>query len=129
MLYTPNLFGFIISDAENMCRGCEHRPVTHRETFEFPFVPEDILEDIFVLRYVGPVDAIVPVGLKSVKSLCTSSYHSRSHHCPWFGIFLGQHERHQVDFAQSTFTENTVIRESVILLVVTSVDFSLSVRP
>ena len=46
----------------------------------------------------------------------------RSHICPWLSVFLGQHERHKVYLAQRTRPHDSVIRISIIFLVVCSVN-------
>lgn len=43
---------------------------------------------------------------------------SRGHEGPRLGVLLREHEGHEVDLPESTFTENTVVAHPVILFVV-----------
>ena len=60
MPYVPNLYAYDVSRDCEFERWCKDQPVTHRETLIFPFIAEDILEDVFIFGYMCPIHAIVP---------------------------------------------------------------------
>jgi hypothetical protein len=59
-LYVPNLlWTFNLLPCKHTGNEAELSPVTHRETFEFPFITKDVLENVFVLRYVRSIHTII----------------------------------------------------------------------
>ena len=68
---------------------------------ELPLLPEDVTQEGWVLRAMKPVQLVVG-----------------SHVRPGVGVLLSEHERHEVDLAQSSWADNAVIPEALVLLVV-----------
>lgn len=73
---------------------------------------------------MGAIDTVIAKNTNEKLSVDTEGRypqgHSRGHETPRLSMLLRQHERHEVDLAESTFTEYTVVSHSVILLVITT---------
>jgi hypothetical protein len=77
------------------------KPITHDKSVELPFIPKDLLQQLFMGRAMCAIDLVV-------------SCHDR----PWFTFANGDLEWLQMDFSQRSFRNDFVNHESSRLLVV-----------
>lgn len=88
----PNLLWIFDLPCQHTGDEAEFSPVTHRETFEFPFVTKDVFENVFVLRYMRSIHTVVSETVSKVSAVMqriNGQIFLRSHYRPGFRIFLG----------------------------------------
>ena len=86
---------------------------------KFPLISKNSFEEKRVFSDMGAVDTIIAIN-RLLDRIGGDSEHAslRSHKRPRSSVFLGQHKRHEVDFAKSPVAQDTVVSFSTVLLIV-----------
>ena len=84
---------------------------------KFPLISKNTLEKERIFSNMWTVDTIIAVNrlLYWIGGKHTSL---RGHKRPRSSMFLGQHKRHEVDFAKRPIAQDTVVAFSTVLLII-----------
>ena len=91
---------------------------------KFPFISKNSLKQKQIFRSMNAVEAVVAIDntiLKKIGIYMEKNASLRRHIRPRLSMLLGQHKRHEIDFAKSSGAQNTVVAVSIIFLIVRAI--------
>ena len=84
---------------------------------KFPLISKNSFEKKRVFSDMGAVDTIIAMN-RLIDWIGGEHASLRSHKRPRSSMFLGQHKRHEVDFAKSPVAQDAVVSFSTVLLII-----------